>query len=110
MRRHWWDLIVSQGVAATGSMSLTGPFVVPRGVAGCDFTGGVSYVVSLGRRLRRFFVVQRSLSSCLGTSPGLTALTGSFAVSDIGWLEFRPFIVPRDVAVHDGFDGISFVV
>jgi hypothetical protein len=40
----------------------------------------------------------------------LTALTGSFAVSDIGWLEFRPFIVPRDVAVHDGFDGISFVV
>ena len=91
-------------------MSLTGPFVVPLGVAGCDFIGRVSYVVSLGRRLRRFFVVQRSFSSCLGTSPGLTALAGSFAVSDIGWLEFRPFIVPRDVAVHDGFDGISFVV
>ena len=42
--------------------------------------------------------------------PGSTALTESFAVSDVVWLEFRPFIVPRDVTVHDGFDGISFVV
>ena len=74
------------------------------------FTGGVSYVVSLGRRLRRFFVVQRSLSSCLGTSPGSTSLTESFAMSAVVWLELRPFIVPRDVTVQVVFDGISSVV
>ena len=49
-----------------GSMSLTGPLVAQRGVAGCDFTGGVSYVVSLGRRLRRFSLCSGVFCRVLG--------------------------------------------
>ena len=98
--------IVPRGVAVCNIMGRISS-VVLRDVAGLDIIDGAFRCATGGQRARRHM---RTLLSCRGTLPGSMALTESFAVLDVVWLEFRPFIVLRGVAVCNIIGRISSVV
>ena len=98
--------IVPRGVAVCNIMGRISS-VVLRDVAGLDIIDGAFRCATGGQRARRHM---RTLLSCRGTLPGSMALTESFAVLDVVWLEFRPFIVLLGVAVCNIIGRISSVV
>ena len=85
-------------------------YIVPRDIAELDVIDGASHRVAGRRRARRH---RLSLSLRCGMSLGATSTAESFhRVGRRGGSpsSTEPFIVPRDVAVHDVIEGISCVV
>ena len=106
--------VVSQDVAgrtSTGSTSSAESLTSCRGTWPCvtSSTEPLHCVVGCGRVPRHW----RRPSLRRGKSPGATSTAESFrrvGRRQCSTSSTEPFVVPRDVAVHDVIDGISFVV